>query len=221
MKALVDNSVLHHAVQHKGSWESSGTVMWGGERGVEVDTGRLRSSEEPIEIKRERGGPQGAYIAALALALKRNQWEAHTSDALTFERLHHPTGRFSGVNHGDISWFKDVNCRTHTTLEGFSSIVPSKTEPIQLLRQFLDAKTDEEYIEIRSALEEVGSKKSSQDAWHVLCVRRLGLQTFLTCDTKLIGQVKSIPDRALREHILDDLALPCDLCKVLNLEVIG
>lgn len=217
MKFLVDNSVLHHAVEHKGVWEGHGTVMWGGEAGIPVKTGRLLTEEAPIHVAPERGGPQGGYIVSLAIAHSRDAWEAHTSDALLFEKLHHPSRRFFG-NLGGFSWFKKINFKNNGTLEGFTLSTPCEIEPIDALRQFLSSCGNSEYQKIRRGLEGCGAKKSSQDAWHIFCVDLLGLDKFLTCDMKLIGQIKSIRDVGLRQKILDLVILPAQACETLGLD---
>lgn len=222
-RVLVDSSVFHHAIEFQGRWEDTGVVLWGGRNGVPVQTGRIVSSWEPIEIKLEKGGPQGKYIAALALAFQKGQWEAHTSDALRIERFFPAYSgsripRNRGANYGDVSWFAKVECRGHVTLEELSFTVPGQTEPIDLLRHLLNNSHDGEYLEIRRALEKAGSaKRASQDAWHINTAIRLKMDKFLTCDARLIGQARSITDPTLRKKILDVLALPSELCRLMGL----
>jgi len=213
MKILVDNSVLHHALEHKGSWESKGTVMWGGKNGIPVETGRLISKENRNFIKETKGGPQGGYLASLALSYKRGEWEPHTSDAMKFENIHRKINR----NYGDFSWFEELTYINHVTLDDFSIALSTGEKPINQFRAYLNSNVNQKYINIRSALESCGAKKSSQDAWHIHCVNSLGLDKFLTCDVKLIGQIKSIKDKHIRQKIENIVCLPSDLCKILML----
>ena len=217
VKILVDNSVRHHAVEHKGVWGDHGAVMWGGEAGIPVKTGRMLSKAAPIHIAPERGGAQGGYIASLAIAHLNGAWEAYTSDALLFERLHHPSGKYVG-NFGGFSWFNKINFKNNSTLEGFTASIPSEIEPIDALKQFLSSCANSEYQKIRSGLESCGAKKSSQDAWHIFCVDLLGLDKFLTCDAKLIGQIRSMRDKGLRQRILDIVVLPVQACEAMGLD---
>ena len=103
----------------------------------------------------------------------------------------------------------------NNTLEGFSFKIEGR--PINELNSFLDSNKDEECASIRAALTECGAKRSSQDAWHIYCVHLLGLDMFLTCDTSLIGQIKSNGDKVLREQLLNIVALPSGCCRTINL----
>lgn len=216
MKVLVDNSVLHHTFEHKGEWKSSGTVMWGGEKGIPIDTGKIISAEHPISIKETKGGPQGRYIASLALANASGKWEAHYSDALRFEIFNKSINRYRAGNIGDFSWFKEVKLNQNNTLDGFKFKIPRDC-PVDKLRDFLASSEDQDYKIIRNALANGGASRSSQDAWHIHCVSLLKLDRFLTCDAKLIGQIKNISDNKLKQKFLGIVALPCDLCRALCL----
>lgn len=217
MKVLVDNSVLHHAIEHRGERKSSGMVMWGGENGIPVNTGMLISMEKPIMIKETKGGPQGKYIASLALANASGEWEAHTSDALMFERFHQRSSKFMNGNMGGFSWFKEVKYELNDTLTDFELRLPEDCL-MDKLRDFLDSSEDQDYKLIRDQLAKSGAQKSNQDAWHIHCVRLLGLDRFLTCDTRLIGQINNISNRKLKQKILGIVTLPSDLCSALDLD---
>ena len=197
---------------------SNGSVMWGGDDGILVETGHLSSDYVPKTIKPSKGGPQGRCLAALAIAHHQCLWDAHTTDALTFETLHHSKGKFIGATIGSFSWFKNVEYTKHTTLSGFSFAIPSSTKPIVALRDFLDLEANRNYREIKAALESSkGSSKSSQDAWHLHCVESLALDVFLTCDTALIGNIRSISDKSLQTRLAKIAVLPGDLCRLLSL----
>jgi hypothetical protein len=217
MKILVDNSVRHHAIEHKGKWESMGAAMWGGKNGIPVETGGIISTEHPINIKGTKGGPQGGYIASLALAYRHDKWEAHTSDVIQFEQLNQPGNKFSSGNIGDFSWLREVKYKHNKTLDSFTFAIPVDC-PNDALRKFLASSNNQDYEHIRTALEQCGAKKSSQDAWHLHCVSLLTLDKFLTCDHALIGQIRSIADRALRQKLLGKVTLPMHLCKTLGLD---
>ena len=219
MRVLVDNSVLHHSVEHQSAWLDIGVERWGGNNGININTGRLASRNIPIMIKDTKGGQQSKYIAALALAHIKGEWEAHTTDALDLERLGQPSNKFLGIGYASFSWFGKIKRVSNSTLSGFSCIFPSELTPNERFREFLASQADSEYLEIRNHLFEVNrSDKSNQDAWHLFCVGLLKLDYLLTCDTALLGQIKSIRNQQFRKRLLKTVLLPKNLCELMGLE---
>jgi hypothetical protein len=106
VRVLVDNSVRHHAVEHQSEWLDTGVKRWGGNSGININTGRLVSQNIPIKIKDSKGGQQSKYIAALAIAHINGEWEANTTDALDLERLEQPGDRFWGKGYASFSWME-------------------------------------------------------------------------------------------------------------------
>lgn len=218
MKVLVDNSVRHHAVAIRGEWQESvpssidEKICW------EVLPGEIISREKVEKIKEEKGGPQGRWIASLAISNKNGAWEAHSTDALCFETWHHKSSLYAGEKHGDKSLLSHVHFTKHKTLHGFSFSFPCEENIVSILRAYLDISTDPQYLHLKSVLgTSLSRRRSSQDIWHMACLERLGLERFLTCDTKLISAIKSVPDKALRQEWLHKVVLPITLCKELSL----
>jgi hypothetical protein len=113
----------------------------------------------------------------------------------------------------------NVKFISNNTLSGFSYIFPSDINPNDRFREFLLSEENCEYLEIKNALFEVKrSDKSNQDAWHLYCVERLKLDHFLTCDTALLGLIKSIKNLELRRKLLKTVVLPKDLCGIMGLD---
>jgi len=220
MRLLIDNSILHHAVAIKGTWKDNGTVFWGGE--IPVRTGQIESVLYSHKIKPSKGGDQTMFIAALAEEFGSGRIKAFYSDALKFETLHLPGGRFKGANYGDMSLFANVTCEKLTTLDGFSLTIPSD-DPIEKLREYLRACQAPGYRKILQALESVITKPekklmASQDAWHLYTVISNGLDAFLTVDTTLIGQIKSLPAGPIGSELRGLVHLPSEICEKLGID---
>ncbi len=206
-KILIDNCVKHHAVALRGGWQSGGIQYWGGE--VPIETGRICSELVSTQMNI---GPQEGAIAALAQQFLDNKIEAYTTDALGLETFHQPSGRFSGTNYGDFSLLFGVEFQKIITLSNFSFSMP-QDNVIEKFREHLNQSNEQTFLKIKNALPD----KSRQDAWHLYCIQRFGLDVFLTTDTKLIGQVSSIANTQLKTEIEQIVRTPKELCDDLNI----
>ena len=199
----------------RGEWYSTGTVLWGGK--VPVETGYIRSVERGLPIKASKGGEQTRYIGAIGEKLRDNKLSAHTTDILTFEMLHQSGGRYSGKNYGDVSLLKDVNYVRHDTARDFEFAFGLQ-DPIAALRSYLEQSNDCLFRKVKSELDKVSKpEKNSQDAWHLKCAMELDVDLFLTCDTRLIGQIKSMTDVSLKISLSERVVLPRSFCESVGL----
>jgi hypothetical protein len=215
VSVLVDTSLLHHAVAIKQQQFDTGTVLWGGS--LPVQTYFTASVKSGHQIRESNGGDQTLFIASLARAFMASQHHAHQTDALCFERLHVPVSRYAGEGYGDASLFAHVKfSETFMTLENFSFTLPGD-DPISKLREHIDNAKNRDFMELRNALEAVGGKeRASQDSWHLYSALSLGLK-FVSCDTKLKNQIRSISDKKIRQSLSDVHLLPSELCAELGL----
>jgi len=207
IKILIDNSVRQHAVALKGEWQSNGVQYWGGE--IPIETGKISSK---LKSRQMKIGPQEGAIAALANEFLHNNIEAYTTDALSFETFHQPLGRFTGVNYGDFSLFSKIKYKKINTLDDFSFCVPPD-DIVGKLREHLNQSNNPLFLKIKNALPD----KSSQDAWHLYCVGRFDLDIFLTTDSALIGQIKSISDENFKNELIKIVRTPEELCTDLDI----
>lgn len=91
-------------------------------------------------------------------------------------------------------------------------------EPIQAVRDYLNSSGLLPYRTIRHALDKVKSKDvNSQDAWHLHCTIAFGMDAFLTMDTTLVGQIRSIPNKTMRETRLKYVRIQSELCETLEI----
>lgn len=215
VSVLVDNSVMNHAVAIKHKRIATGTVLWGGV--VPDETYTTVSVRAGHQIRKSKGGEQTLFIVSLARAFMASQHVACQTDALKLERFHVPVSRYTGFTYGDESLFKYVEIENALfPLNGFSFSIPGD-DPLQKFRQYLENVQDMQYVEIKKALESAGSKdRTSQDAWHLYSAKTLGLK-FVSCDTKLKDQIRSIADRRVRQALSDVYVLPSELCDELGL----
>lgn len=210
-KILIDNSVLQFSIAFKGEWQSSGIQYWGE---ALIDTGGIRSVLQSLSTKKI--SPQEGYIAALAKKFLKNEIEAYTTDALKFETYHQPSGRFRGINYGDISLLSKISPQQIKTLDGFSFSIPSD-DVVEKLRTHINRSVEPDFLDIKNAL----PKKSSQDAWHLYCIQKHGLDVFLTMDFALMRQIRSIADKSLRERVEKIVRTPEDLCADFGISALG
>lgn len=216
MNILVDNSVRHHAVALKGEWVDTGTVLWCGR--IPIQTGYLRSHERGQPVRKSHGGDQTRYIASIASKVDELKLRFHTTDALTIEKMHLPAGKQSGTNYGDVSHFANMTFENHTTLPELEFAIPNQ-QPIVELRKEIEKQSDPVFSEIWSELKKIKlTDKSSQDAWHLYCAIKLRMDFFLTADSTLFGQVRSIPARIVRQRLAKLVARPFELCRHLEIE---
>jgi hypothetical protein len=184
--------------------------MWGK---FPVETGRLVSKYDPPKVRESKGGDQSLALGAVVRRFMANKFSAYTTDALMVEQMSKP---IADKNYGDVDLFGKVKREEIVTLPGFSFVLRGD-DPLQKLRDYLDEQEAEPFRSIRTALDSVAqSQKNSQDAWHLHCAMIYGMDAFLTADTTLIGQVKSISDKSTRKAVLDRLRLPTELCEWTN-----
>lgn len=196
----------------KGTWAPSGIKLWGGE--IPVETGRVCSK---LSSRQMRIGPQEGAIAALAKEFSSNKLQAFTTDVIDLERFHQPCGRFTGMNYGDFSLLSKIKYQKIITLNKISFSLP-EDDVIEKLRECLNHQGHyPEFLNIKNALPD----KSSQDAWHLYCVKNFGLDIFLTTDLVLLGQIKSIPDRNLKSSLMKIVRTPIELCADLGVDALS
>ena len=151
--------------------------------------------------------PQDGYIAALTKKLLNGEAEVYTTDALNYEKWYHPAGRFRGASYGDISLLSKITSKQIRTLEGFSFSLPSDSIA-EKLRAYINESQEADFLAIKNVL----PRKSSQDAWHLYCVKKYNLDVFLTMDASLIGQIRSIADQNIRDSLMQIVRTPEELC---------
>jgi hypothetical protein len=219
LKILLDLSVLHHSVCIKGKWQSNGEVLWGGK--IPVETGIIQSEYKKTNTSEKNGGEQTGYIASLAKYLKTSRnIKFYTTDALMLERLPHPAGKFLGMNDGDVSLFPLDEIIDLNTLENFSFTIPNE-EPTKKYREYLDCSQQNPYRKIRDGLEKSGSKKISQDAWHLHCIIKYELDFFLSCDRHLKNSINNQLPKDLKNLLKDKFLQPSDLCQKLGISALN
>ncbi len=215
MKVLIDTSVFHHAAATRSEWKDNGTKLWGGE--IPIQTGWIQTVESGHPISASKGGEQTWYISALAEAFQDGLVEAHTTDALDIERMCEDRARKRSTQLGAASLFQGLKLLGHTTLPNLQISIRAD-DPKTQLRQEISRQKDQTFRDILAAIDQVRStEKNSQDAWHLRCTLALGLDTFLTTDTKLIGQIKSIAKQEIRTRLLEAVKLPSTLCDQLKI----
>jgi hypothetical protein len=214
MKILIDNSVLHFAIVFKGQWQSKTIEDWDGALGALIETGGIRSVLQSSPIKKL--SPQGGYIAALAKKILSGEMEAYTSDALSYEKWYQKPYKYRGVSYGDISLLSKITPKHIRTLEGFTFSLPADSIADKL-RAYINQSQEVDFLAIKNVL----PCKSSQDAWHLYCVKKQNLDVFLTMDAALIGQIKSIADRSVRDNLIKIIRTPEELCTDLDISALS
>lgn len=213
---LVDSSVMHHAAIGASKWESTGKVFWGGLH--EVDTGFLRTDVTIPHVAKAKGGPHAHAIGRLAQLFRDCEHRAFQSDALSFERIGHSIEKFSGKGYAGGTLMEGVDFENIATLEGFSFSFDT-VSVARHLRNYLEGCEQESYKKIWRALKDVKvTDRSSQDAWHLYTAINWKMDYFVTADTKLLGQIRSIKDKKLRGRLTTIALSPAALCKSLKVE---
>ncbi len=216
MRILIDTSIHDHANSFKGQWEDHGTVLWGGKSPVQ--TGGVVTAFDGHRIRESKGGDQNGAIGALAEKFKDGSLVAVTTDALTFERFDKPFSKFGPGGYGDVNLLSGTKFESLHTLEGLTFSL-NETQPIVALRSYLRQVRVEPFLTFRQALDDLANNdRNSQDAWHLHCCDAFKLDRFLTADTKLVGQIRSIPETKIRSQLLELVRLPTDLCKELEVD---
>lgn len=208
IKILIDNSILHHANCIKGQADSS-TAPWGQ---TTVETLDYSQSIKILNSKKLES-PEN-YIAAIANEIQKKSIQAYTSDALCIERLFKKHSKFGNTRFADNSLMNNLKIEKITTLTCTKFQVDKNL--IQRFRDFLNSYQDNDYIQIKNFL----SKKSNQDAWHIHSVLNHQLDYFLTGDSKLIRQIKSIQDENIKSKLLKIVKTPKALCEELQIPIV-
>jgi len=205
-KILIDNSFMRYALASNGCFESH-EVLWGGECKIKV--GNTVSIEKPEAIIKSIGSQIGAIARLAETFITTDKLRAYRSDALEFELIYQNPEIHKEIRLGDVSLMKEVQYEKLRTFDDFSVTISGENF-VEDFRTYLRASSNPEYTKIRDSLQ---GEKKYQDAWHLFCIQKYNLDAFLTMDMKLVGQIKSISDKKLRNELLYIVKNPTQLCE--------
>ncbi len=162
VRALVDNTVVFHAITHETAWVPTGRGNWGAHQ---VETGY--SARIPVREAdtNSREYQSVKYLPGIAHLARVGLLTLMTSGELWVERMYQPLGRFSGYGYFDLDLFKDIEMPLVDKIPDMHFGASGTRSP--KLEELRDARLAHSPDPLYRALVRELGPRNSQDAWHI------------------------------------------------------
>lgn len=211
--ALVDVTVLYHAVVMESGWINTGPSSWGSQ---EISTGYM--ARVPVRPD-DDNSPEARsirYLPGIASLFRRSHLSLFSSSELEDEQYRQPSGRYGGYGYYDFTLLHPNQLKS---IDGhiFPQLGPSwlKSPPLhEQQRCRIDSyRKDDTFDELVRTL----GQKNSQDAWHLYTAEKYGLDYFVTMDFKFLRTIAAQKNSRAISNLKTKAISPEELGSLLKL----
>ena len=236
VKILIDSCVIANGVTHETEWVGPEAPKPGDSWDDIKSGGYLARVPRYSRYSKSRSYKDVKCLVPISQLAKLNVVELYTSEELSSERNHQPTGRYQGrwwfkyslfdigkipsIDGHDKIYFNPeemLNEKTRKTLKR-GNITSKDIDPFGIFpdnqkKQRLRIQSYAESDDILNRLTKLLGSTSSQDAYHIYTAEKYGMYCFLTTDHKLVKNLRNIQNSKNALEINTKVMTPSEFAK--------